>query len=375
MLIYILMDVEFFCRYFPWFFPRGDFWKRWSMISAGLRIFLIIYAGSILDWVLCIRKGCMRASRRWHIVFISCFPVFYTMIISKHRRSLRPAAQACCWFVCWLHCSLFSLYLPLSDCFGRSSPPGKGRKGSCVVIHCLCGRFEAVSGYFGSAVPGWEKVQGSWPACGLWRCAVFPSLWFFREWMDFPEKYLCSWKRNTGITIAGLCGRIAEVAGLGLAQGHLAERILSVLYLGIVVLFCFLNKKRAGRRLRFWPVLWLFLLRWAEPIAWLLGDSLPVLYEWAVSAEKPSEIELCLCGSVFSGFYGLSGTCSGIIRDAVCSSLSAYFRDSCWSGCIGSTKDEVWKTAIRRAEPQRILEEDIQTTSRADGWVWLLWLV
>ena len=69
--------------------------------------------------------------------------------------------------------------------------------------------------------------------------------------MDFPEKYLCSWKRNTGITIAGLCGRIAEVAGLGLAQGHLAERILSVLYLGIVVLFCFLNKKRAGRRLRF----------------------------------------------------------------------------------------------------------------------------
>lgn len=48
---------------------------------------------------------------------------------------------------------------------------------------------------------------------------------------------------TTGITIAGLCGRMAEAAGLGLAQGHLAGRILSVLYLGIVVLFCSLNKK------------------------------------------------------------------------------------------------------------------------------------
>lgn len=48
---------------------------------------------------------------------------------------------------------------------------------------------------------------------------------------------------TTGITIAGLCGRIGEAVGFDLALGHLIGRILSVLYLGIVVLFCFLNKK------------------------------------------------------------------------------------------------------------------------------------
>lgn len=48
---------------------------------------------------------------------------------------------------------------------------------------------------------------------------------------------------TTGITIAGLCGRIAEAVGVDLALGHLAGRILSMLYLGIVVLLCFLNKK------------------------------------------------------------------------------------------------------------------------------------
>ena len=48
---------------------------------------------------------------------------------------------------------------------------------------------------------------------------------------------------TTGITIAGLCGRIAEVIGLSLEVGHLAGRILSVLYLGIVVLLCIQNKK------------------------------------------------------------------------------------------------------------------------------------
>lgn len=48
---------------------------------------------------------------------------------------------------------------------------------------------------------------------------------------------------TTGITIAGLCGRIAEALGLGLAQGHAAGRILSVLYLITVLLLCFLNRK------------------------------------------------------------------------------------------------------------------------------------
>lgn len=48
---------------------------------------------------------------------------------------------------------------------------------------------------------------------------------------------------TTGITIAGLCGRIGEAVGLDLALGHLIGRFLSILYFGIVVFFCFLNKK------------------------------------------------------------------------------------------------------------------------------------
>lgn len=48
---------------------------------------------------------------------------------------------------------------------------------------------------------------------------------------------------TTGVTIAGLCGRVGEAIGLDLALGHQIGRILSILYLGIVVFFCFLNKK------------------------------------------------------------------------------------------------------------------------------------
>ena len=48
---------------------------------------------------------------------------------------------------------------------------------------------------------------------------------------------------TTGITIAGLCGRIGEALGLGLSMGHLAGRILSLFYLAIVLLFSFLNGK------------------------------------------------------------------------------------------------------------------------------------
>ena len=48
---------------------------------------------------------------------------------------------------------------------------------------------------------------------------------------------------TTGVTIAGICGRIGEGIGIGLAQGHMAGRILSVLYLAAVIFLCFRNKK------------------------------------------------------------------------------------------------------------------------------------
>lgn len=74
---------------------------------------------------------------------------------------------------------------------------------------------------------------------------VFPFIFFqgLDGFQIFLRNISAVGSGTTGITIAGLCGRIAEALGLGLAQGHLMGRILSVLYLGAVLLLSFLNRK------------------------------------------------------------------------------------------------------------------------------------